>query len=171
MYVHKVTWNDGTNISETHPLTCITTMGKVDNSGLMMIIRWAIDTSFQSLNGYGPDEHHGMKFVFPHPENAFDMMSLLLRCISLRVIGLCYTSVGVSSLRKIRVKRFVSNMTKRESRALRLENKMYNYYAYYWSKFCHFCIPCRTNKLPMREWYTKKNIVWYCISTWHLVAR
>ena len=45
-----VTEYDVTIISGTQPRKNMITMGKVDTSELMMIITWAIDTSFQSPN-------------------------------------------------------------------------------------------------------------------------
>ena len=39
---------DSTTISDTQPRKNMTTMGKVDTSDLMMIIRWVMDIFFQS---------------------------------------------------------------------------------------------------------------------------
>ena len=50
MYIQYVTEHDVTTISDTRPRKNMITMGKVDTSDLMMIIIiWAIDISFQSL--------------------------------------------------------------------------------------------------------------------------
>ena len=43
-----MTENGSTTISDTQPRKNMTTIGKVDTSDLMMIIRWIINISFQS---------------------------------------------------------------------------------------------------------------------------
>ena len=44
----KPTVNDGTTTSGTQPQKNMTTMGKIDTSDLMMIIRWIINVSYRS---------------------------------------------------------------------------------------------------------------------------
>ena len=52
-----------TTISDTQPRKNMTTMGKVDTSDLMMIIRWIINISFQSPKFEWASSTHATPYI------------------------------------------------------------------------------------------------------------